>query len=46
DNVMSKTTRERNDADDGPIKKPDILRTYASIDRRYVWEMLYSEISN
>ncbi|CAG8840695.1 14396_t:CDS:2, partial [Gigaspora margarita] len=46
DNVMSKATHEKNDADDGPIKKPDILGTYASMDRRYVWEMLYGEISN
>ncbi|CAG8770048.1 14765_t:CDS:2 [Gigaspora margarita] len=30
DTVMSKSTRERNDSDDRPVKKPDIFGTYSN----------------
>ncbi|KAF0485828.1 hypothetical protein F8M41_022755 [Gigaspora margarita] len=44
DNVMSKAIRERNDLDNGPIKKPDIFGTYSN--KGYNWKLLYGEISN
>ncbi|CAG8704309.1 7852_t:CDS:2 [Gigaspora rosea] len=43
---MSIATRERNNTDDGPIKKPDIFGTYINLDIKYTWEILYGEISN
>jgi len=45
DNVMSQATRDRNDSNEGPIKKPDIFGTYSNIHGGYKWETLYGEIS-
>ncbi|CAG8840619.1 20931_t:CDS:2, partial [Cetraspora pellucida] len=46
DNVMSRATRERNNSDNGPIKKPDIFGTYTNVNGKYNWEILYGEVSN
>lgn len=41
---MSQATRDRNDENEGPIKKPDIFGTYSNIHGGYKWETLYGEI--
>jgi hypothetical protein len=44
DNVISQASRDRNDSNEGPIKKPDIFDTLLNIHGGYNWETLYGEI--